>query len=162
VASELIISTPGPAVSLDVVKGFELRNSISLPNEYRQFLLKTNGGWPSHIRFEVPGWPGKWAPLQYFFHLEDEKYSLEYWFEFLKDDLPEGMIAIAVDLGGNFICLDTVAPYEGEVYYWDSSQDYGLTDEDDTMFLVGETFDDFLDNLQPDEQPSSEGGAPAA
>jgi hypothetical protein len=81
-------------------------------------------------------------------HLTHEQYSLDYWIEYFREGLPGGIIPIAVDPGGNFICLELVEPYRGDVYYWDSSPDHGLTEEDDTMFLLAESFEGFLGKLQ--------------
>jgi hypothetical protein len=147
VASNLTFDETGPSVSLEDLQALERRYSIALTEDYAQFLVETNGGQPSLTAFDVPDWPGKRADVHYLFELGTGKYGLEYWIEFLRDDLPEGMIPIAVDLGGNFICLELQDPYRGDVYYWDSSPDHGLTEDDDTLFLVAESFREFLSKL---------------
>jgi hypothetical protein len=58
------------------------------------------------------------------------------------------LIPVGVDPTGNFLCLSTSGEDTGTIYYWDASPDWGLSDEDQTLFPVAESIDAFLEDLQ--------------
>ena len=134
-------------VSPETISNFETRHAITLPQSYKTFLTQSNGGRPSWTVFDVPKWPGKATALHFLFGIHDGKHNnLALWYDELRDRLPEGFIAIGVDMGGNFLCLGIEGGFVGEIWYWDSSNDYDL--EDGTMFRVGKDIGEFLSHLR--------------
>jgi len=48
-----------PPMTLQDIEALESRKQLSLPDTYKAFLLRSNGGRPMPDGFEVPGWPGR-------------------------------------------------------------------------------------------------------
>jgi hypothetical protein len=87
--------------------------------------------------------------MDVFLRLDSGSCGLEFWIQEFDGELPENaFLAIADDAGGNFALLGTREPYSGQVYYWDSSPDWDLDEETGTMFLVAESFTEFLSKLR--------------
>lgn len=139
----------GPAITLEDLEAFENSYGLALPADYRSFLLEVNGGRPSLSQLEVPQWPGRESTVDSFLRHDAGSCGLEFWIQQFDGELPEGgFLAIAHDAGGNFALLGTKASYCGQVYYWDSSPDWDLDEETGTMFLVAESFTEFLSKLR--------------
>jgi hypothetical protein len=139
----------GPAINPDDLNAFETRHGLKLPADYRTYLLEVNGGRSLLTELPVPDWPGRAASGFDFLALLPGDNSLDFWVNFYEGELPEGgFLAIANDAGGNFVLLGTEKPHVGEVYYWDSSPDWDLDEETGTMFLVAESFTEFLSKLR--------------
>ncbi|MEX2215625.1 MAG: SMI1/KNR4 family protein [Phycisphaeraceae bacterium] len=130
---------------------FENRFDVSLPDDYKKFLLATNGGRPTPDGLIVPKWPGHSTRVHYFFGLHDgEHNNLSSWTGGLIDRLPEGCVPIGVDMGGNFLVLATQDERCGHVYYWDASPDYDLSTAEGTLFLVSSGIQSLIDALTED------------
>ena len=141
-------------VDLNLLKKFQTKTGICLPESYRNFFAETNGGRPSRCWFYVPGWPGEQSCIDKLFgvHLGQHD-SVELWYRELQDRLPVGFVPVGIDLGGNFICISTADPDSGMVYYWDASPDWNLSFTEPTMFAVGNAIQQFLADLR--EEPLS-------
>lgn len=134
----------GPIKS-EVIADFEAQHGVSLPDDYKRFLLRWNGGRPSQTGFEIPHWPGEASAMHFFWGIRENKsHDLNYWYVEFLDRLPKGFISIGSDQGGNMLCLGTSGAYAGEVWYWDSSDRFEL--ENGTMFNVASGIEDFLNN----------------
>jgi hypothetical protein len=144
-----------PAVTLQDIEALESRKQLSLPDDYKKFLLRSNGGRPTPAGFEVPGWPGRASSVHEFYGIHSREHcNLEFWIDEHSDRLPAGFITIGSDPGANALCMATTGKNRGKIYYWDSSPDWDLPPESGTMFLVGEDIDHFLENLKdPDDLP---------
>jgi len=135
-----------PPTSTECLRVYERQFGVILPDDYRCFLLRTNGGRPVPDGLEVRSWPGRSTRVHFFFGLHDGDHNnLGSWTHELGDRLPTGCVPIAVDMGGNFIVLAT-EERRGEVYYWDASPDY-LSEEDGTLFYLSNGIDRVLDAL---------------
>ena len=124
------------------VDSFESKLIESLPNEYRQFLEQYNGGKPSKY-FHRSG-----QVIRYFFALTDETiYSLEYHYQIytLAKRMPENMLPIATDFGGNCFCISVGGPDKGKIYFWDHD---GETSGYDNLDLLEESFLKFVEELE--------------
>lgn len=148
------LETFAPTADVESIAAFEVKTGLILPEDYKRFLRERNGGRPQPSAFDVPNWPGEWSDVGDFFALYSGKEcNLEAWHEMLRHRLPHGFLAIADDPGGNFICLGTTPPYNGKVYYWDSSNDWDIPEGADTLFEVASGFETFLDNLKEPPPP---------
>lgn len=129
------------AASLAEVREFESRFGIALPEAYREFLSTSNGGRPERDLVDVPGCKGSpYARVHFFFGIGHpmDCYDLA-WNVAHADDLPRGLIPIATTEGADMFCLTR----SGEVVFWDGYEG--------TVFLVADTFAQFLDGLYDDE-----------
>jgi hypothetical protein len=135
------------SISDETILAFERQSGLALPQDYKDFLLQWNGGRPSQTIFNVPKWDGKGSALHFLFGIHSGKHNnLARWFDELRDRLPDGFLAIGVDMGANFVCLGTSGEFAGEVWYWDSSNRYALCDG--TMFKVANRLEAFLNQLR--------------
>lgn len=131
----------GPASAADVVE-IERLLRWKLPEDYRAFLLTTNGGRPERDRVRVPGCKeSPVARIHFFFgagsaapDCYDLAWPLKEW-----EDLPENALVIASTEGADTFYLKPT----GEVVFWDGY--------DKSTYPVAKTFSEFIDRLLGDE-----------
>ncbi len=110
---------------------------LLLPDDYKSFLLKNNGGRPVPNNFRTSN--GEYeSDIQFFFGLTQGNYGIEDNYILLRERLLDEEIAIAVDSGGNYILLDLST---SKVYFFDH--------EIEERFLIADNFKGFIDSLFP-------------
>lgn len=131
----IAILDPGPKLSTLQLAAFEGRLGIELPEAYRDFLLETNGGFPTARKFSE-------SSIWYFLEVEpnDWNLDLEGRLEGIKDSIPSGMIPIADDQLGNAVLLGVAADKRGTVWFWDH-------EEPEKLVRLADNFRDFVDSL---------------
>lgn len=144
-----------PPTSPARVGDFERANGIRLPESYRRFLLRHNGGAPLPDRIEVPGWHGGFTGFNVFFGIDGDD-DLQGNLDAYGDRLPPGFLPIGDDPGGSLFCLAlSGGPREGQIYFWDHEDE--LDEEGDSrrdmgnMYRVAESIDDLLENRLMDD-----------
>lgn len=118
----LIDGEAGLTPSLAEIEAFEAQVGERLPDDYRTFLTLTRGGRPrGRVVFSLAGEEigaqriGRVARL-----CEDEDCSLEERHRTASDcDIPEGLLSIMTDGGGNDIALVLRPDRLGEVFFLD-------------------------------------------
>src|SRR5262245_8123323 len=122
------ITKAGPALGEAAIAGLERRLGRTLPNDYRSFLLKYNGGVPELNSFPIPqiGEGG----INAFFGIREGKNDddLEAERRRMKDRMPKHLLPIAEAEGGNLVCISFGAKDHGSVYFWDHEEE---ADEDE-------------------------------
>jgi len=134
------------------LEAFEMDLGTALPEEYRAFLLKHNGGTPDRETFDVPGEDGGERPLHCFFALHDGKWD---------DTTPEGSLGfplqsaladfradggsadalpIGKDWSGSYVCIGLAGADRGRVLYLDH--------EMERLVPLAETLAAFLTSLR--------------
>lgn len=143
------VENPHGPTSREEIASFEARRKVSLPEEYKAFLLKSNGGSPVPNVFQVPGFHYKDAVLDFFYgiHNREEIFQLDKACDVYAGRIPADLIPIADDPFGNVICLGWKGKRRGKIYFWDhenegDEQDYG------NVHLVASSLAEFLDTLQ--------------
>jgi len=139
-----------PPVNEQDVMAFAQRHSLELPKEYREFLVRYNGGRPMPSAFPIDGFPNNpIGDIQVFFGLNavEEGDDLDV---VLADDaglIPVGILPIACTDGVDFVCLDLRSGKE-RVVYWDRVPFWGANvwNEEDLYFIAPD-FDAFLRSL---------------
>ena len=149
------ITNPGPPVSQEQISLLEKELAIELPESYRGFLLETNGGEPSPDEFIVPGWEGEASAVSSFFSISDDKEAgLESEILSFKARIPDSIIPIGTDPGGNLICIGIADTNRGKVYFWDHEDELDENGESkldfSNTYLVAGSFDEFMENLTDD------------
>lgn len=92
---------------------------------------------------------------------EDDTYSLQRAIKTYKERMPETLIPIGDDGGGNKICLGVSGEEKGKVFYWDHNNEW---DEEDyfeeegepmppemkfqNVYLVANSFEEFINQLK--------------
>lgn len=147
----------GPKLSEADIERFEKQIGFSLPESYRSFLSKFNGGSPEPYHFAVPKWRYGQSLVTEFNGITPGKFSdIGEVIETLEDRLPKGFIPIAGDPGGNVVLLSLDGPTRGKVYFWDheNEPEEGTEDVEDypNVYLLADDFQDFLNNLRNEDE----------
>lgn len=134
-----------PLPTREELVSFEARHGLKLPEDYRNFLLKVNGGMPSP---SLCLWPdgGDFVAVVYGFHHAEEWMRLEQAMtEF--DVVASGYLPVAISNGGNYFLLSLKEADAGSIHFWD----HELEDVDPVMFeelvQVAPSFSHFVNNL---------------
>lgn len=137
-----------PPIDAQAVDEFERYLGMSLPADYRRFVLEHNGGKPTPADFLISVAKG-WDTIDYFLGLKADRdiFSLEEAAKYRKDHLPANMIAIAFDPGPNAICLSTMGADFGKVYFWDAGFEVVGAPDYSNQYLLADSFDEFLSKL---------------
>ena len=124
---------------------FEKSLGITLPDDYKQFLLQNNGGYPSEeLVFTLDD---SQSVLSHFYTLglpTDDILSLE---ECLKQfvvtrRIESNYLPIADDAFGNQLCLRLSGREHGQVYFWDHEANEGK------MTKIADSFTSFCQSLK--------------
>jgi hypothetical protein len=135
----------GDPLSEEVLVALEQDLKLRLPDDYRLFLLKTNGGRPAVDVVDVPGLPGGSTDLQTFFGVNRPiKTSNIAWNAQLLSENNSGppMVPIACDSGGGLFCLRTMLHGFDAVYL-------ELGSHASEAHVVAPSFGNFLQKLRP-------------
>lgn len=146
-----------PTASASQVAQAETQLNVRLPQDYRDFLMNTNGGYPDPDGFDILWQPGqppaedwKTSTLSRFYAITEERHS-----NLLKANLvtfvkrlPASTIAIATDAGSNQLLLALGGPLAGKVLFWakDHEVEEGETPGYDNIGIVADSFTDLLAN----------------
>ena len=125
------------------LRDFERINGVQLPQQYREFLLKYNGGYPKPYYFTISKEQGI-CMVNIFYGIGEMYDNLDKKIDIFDDILDAGFIPIADDSGGNQICLGLTEKYFGDVYFWIHDED---PEDMGNMYLLAKDFGGFLEKL---------------
>lgn len=128
------------ATEIDV-SHFEMGLAVRLPDDYRAFLIKHNGGYP-----DPDGFRGGDDVLNFFYGLWQKHGDLNYEELSHRNFIPKEMIPIACDPFGNAVLLEVRGPHRGRVWFWDHER-WG--DPAGAVSLLAGSFTEFVDSLVP-------------
>lgn len=133
---------------------FERDTGLTLPADYRAFLLKHNGGSPADSRFEVPDIRED-ALLDYLYAIDGpDGVNLEDEYAQWRDEMPAGFLPIGRDPGGAIVIMGTADEYAGRVFFWDHQHTSLYSSRDVNTFPVAASFAEFAAALKPNDGPS--------
>lgn len=147
-------------LSAEDITEFENEAGIKFPDDYKAFMLESNGGTPKEDWLydffdEVTEAKNTSVIREFFSLLQDESVKMRnlrkiYDIMTNEETIPADMLPIADDSGGNVIGISLNKDDFGYVYF--INHEY---DDLDTGYLVkgkiAESFSDFLDSLYLDE-----------
>ncbi|HEY1068696.1 MAG TPA: SMI1/KNR4 family protein [Pirellulales bacterium] len=140
------------AASSERIAAFERDLGTKLPDEYREFLLRYNGGVPERETFDVPGEDGGERPFQCFFALHDGPWddstsegSQGFPLQAARTDFrSEGgradVLPIGKDWSGSYVCIGLAGSDLGKVLYYDH--------EMEQLLPLADTLADFIAGLR--------------
>lgn len=137
------------------IERFEKEIGYPLPTEYRAFLLKHNGGWPTPPNVFVTSEGDKIA-VSFFFYLEEDGDEDKY-FEGLRNNylmftgrVPEDLLPIASCAG--LVCIGLFGDNKGSIFYWDRENEADENEAPwyDNVYWVANSFNEFINTLQDD------------
>jgi len=121
----------------------------TLPDDYKSFLKRENGGRPkpNEFRFVKKDGSTEDGMIYYFFALYPGRAgSLRRSFERYKDRIPAGFLPIGIDPFGNLILLTVAGQNRGSIYFWDHENE-GKVPTLANMFLIGNSFTGFIEHM---------------
>lgn len=129
----------------------EAELGLSLPEQYKRFLLNYNGGYPEPDAFPIQNNPSDTHGLVHYFLCikKDDIYNLMTYVTRFRGRVPGELLPIAVDPGGNLICLSVVGANRGQVYFWEHEEEApeGELPGYGNVYLVADSFDQFFNDL---------------
>lgn len=108
----------GPALFESDLAAFEKRHKVSLPLDYREFMLEYNGGSPN------PKIYGLFVTVQKFYSISEEGVNLDQMCQCIdwRTAYPQGILVIGRDIGGSKILLATRGAKTGTIYFLDREE----------------------------------------
>jgi hypothetical protein len=142
----------GGIATPELLAAFEEVIEARLPEDYKAFVLSTNGGTPFPDTYIVNDGEEEWESNVFFYGLQTghhSLYSLPTNYEEYAGRIPSGLIPIGNDYGGNLICISVTQETYGQIFF--SHHDYfSYNDEEpceDGTYFVAPSFSAFFDNL---------------
>jgi hypothetical protein len=139
----------GPRLSEAQVHGLEHQLGIALPESYKSFLLRYNGGRPKPEFFPIDGYDRCSSnAVHYFFGIgwSVQSINVDWNFRIYKGRLPEELLPIAGDGSGNLVCLAIRGARIGVVCFWDHDEEH-VPPTYNNVYLIAQTFTNFLESL---------------
>lgn len=142
------INEQGKEISKKDIREFEDLIKYKLPNDYKNFLLKYNGGRPEPFIFKVEKFEGGENSIHTFlgFNRETESDNLLWSYNALKDRLPDTLLSIGYSDTDDQICLDLSEKNFGKIYLWDYAGECGK-DCLDNVYYIAPSFGELLNML---------------
>jgi SMI1/KNR4 family protein SUKH-1 len=140
-----------PPTDEERIRAFEQRNGLTLPEDYRQFLLRHNGGRPEPAGSVIPELKEPILVGDFFGLTEDGSLSLQSYLDEYRDEMPDGWMVIATDPGAAFFVLGTRPPHVG-VYFWDHQHFFSSSSEEENAYRLADSFQSWIDSLREFEE----------
>jgi hypothetical protein len=144
------IRNAGRPLSEADIASFEERIGHRLPEPYRRFLLKNNGGRPPMgvSTIDIDQLPGSPTDVGDFFGISDPPVScdIEWNIHALENRISSHLLPIADDSGGNIFCISLSQPDFGAVVYCDFDPTWHLGGA--VYYSVAPDFDNFLERIR--------------
>ena len=132
----------------DEIIKFEKQIGFTLPLDYRIFLKNNNGGVPekkystfklNKLNIDVG--------LQVLYGLNlNDNLNLRVWHEEYKEDMLNDCIIIGHGVGFGFVLLINDEE-NGGVYFWDHSFELENTSEEENIYKISNSFEEFINSL---------------
>jgi hypothetical protein len=139
----------GPPLSQGQIAALEAELRVALPEDYRAFLARYNGGRPEPSFFPIHGFGASaFGEIQRFFSVGGpaEVPDLAWYYRTLWGRIAVDLFPIAGDGSGNIICISLAGVNRGAVHFWDHDNEYSPPGYDNVHF-VAESFTKFLDSI---------------
>ena len=145
------------SLSLSQIEEIEKFVELDFPKEYKDHLLKHNGGQcvPNVFSFREKGKIAD-SCIDWFLAIYGGEYdNLKREIEMVKIQqkrMPTHILPIAHDPGGNLICISCNSIDNGYIYFWDHEKevDYNTSNDSDysNLYLIANGFNDFINGLK--------------
>jgi hypothetical protein len=150
-------------VTSEKIEGFCKKFGLDMPDGYKSFLLKYNGGRFKECLVKliepINNPNDNIAVVSFLYGFVDkmpspyDMYDLYKEHRAFNDRVPKEFIVIGEDPGGNQICLCVEGNNYGKVYFWDHEEevDEGKKPTYDNVYLISNSFIDFINSLYEDK-----------
>lgn len=138
-------------ISKENIKWLEQKYSVTLPNDYKQFLLENNGAFfdienMNKIQIDELN-DNIYTEVLYGFDTPYDVTNVEYWMDEYESELIEESIIIGNDLSQGFIVLILLEGYEG-IYFWDDGHNFESSNDEENSYFIAESFTKFIEKIQ--------------
>lgn len=137
-------------LSPEHIKNIEKILTLELPEDYKHFLVKTNGGIvekDESNKIHIDDLNADIAiDVLYGGNIRERNANISYWMEQLSDDLFEDTIIIGDDILQGLIVMICREENKG-IYYWDDAYNFENSSDDNNIYWISETFKEFLQLL---------------
>ena len=126
----------------------EKRLGFKLPEQYKAFLLKNNGGTPSPDTVPYNGEYFDYVSL--FYAVRTNAYSNDLFrnIEEYKEYILDHYLPIAESPGGDVYCISLKTDDYGAIYCWDHEEaNYGGEPWEENMIKLANSLNEFLESL---------------
>jgi SMI1-KNR4 cell-wall len=140
----------GRALTEEDVRSLEHEIGFSLPEDYRRFLLRYNGGIPRPGAFRIRGMPGNpYGVIQVFFGIDRDidSSNLKWNYEVFSQDGPADLLPVACTPSGDVICLTSSGQGAGSVVLWDYYNAPRDPLSREGMYQLADSFNQFVQGI---------------
>jgi len=152
------IETYNHPIKEEDIQIFERANNIVLPNDYKKFLIKYNGGEPVYSLFKLNRELGTIVVNTLYGLNTQEKYDdIAEQIQTYSNRISNQFIPIGDDPGGNQIVLGISGDFKGKVYFWDhntelENNEFIENKLPENMYKLADSFDEFMNKLEEDNE----------
>lgn len=142
------------AIDLEDVLECESAIGVRLPDEYRSFLLRYNGGRPTPNAYPIYGLENNpFGAVHFFFGIDDpvESCNIDWNYEVHNGRLPANLLAIGCDGAGDLICISLYGDDAGAVVFWDRHKEPPEPSYAN-VYYIADSFSEFINGIR--ELPS--------
>lgn len=133
-------------LDLKDLQDFENANQFRLPEDYRDFLLRNNGGIPQKNRLGKPATVVHWL---YGMHNGPDWANFFHALQLYSGRLPSWYIPIGCDDAGNLFLMSMYEENKGIVVFWDHEGEVENAHQHfDNLIFVADSFSNFLERLK--------------
>ena len=145
------IDNLGRSISESELNKIASEIGLEFPADYKDFLLKYNGGSPEPDAIPIKEHEEEVGTIQLFFGIDREIESscLKWVYDELKDRIPDSYLPIACSDTGDIFCLVLSKNQYGSVVFWDAI-DETSKDSLDNVYEVADSFTQLLELLFED------------
>lgn len=143
----------GPSLQEEDVSALEIALGNTLPEAFRKFLLRFNGGVPVPSFAPVEDMPNNpTLSIRRFFGLCQayQCYDIESSYQVFSDRVGAEGIPIASTGTAQYFILHLAGLRQGEVWVWDQSIAWGKDPRDVPMYKSASSFAEFIESLRDD------------
>jgi hypothetical protein len=137
----------GP-LSWDKLEEFEDRYQLTIPPQYRDFLLKHNGGSPVPDTISFPDGSNT-SSIRLIYGIHNGPYwsTLDWAFESYLGSMPEEFIPFGEDPMGNVFIIAVKGNDLGKIYFWDHELASDQQPWYENLTWLADSFNEFLEML---------------
>jgi hypothetical protein len=154
----LEIKEPEIAINLEDIANLEKKLNICFPEDYKQHLLKYNGGHPIKDGYPLIEYidndpNDNSADIAWFLAIyngEHNNFLRDYnTFKIWQKRMPDELVSIGCGSGGDQICISVKGNNYGKVYFWNHDWECEEGEEPDysNVHLIANSFTDFINSL---------------
>ena len=136
--------------TMDEINFFCKKNKIDLSDDYKNFLVKFNGGTPDKSIFRIADFECVLNSLLMLASAAGIYYSIENYMENYKLRIPSVTVPIGYSPGGDLFLMKTSEPDFGVIYYWrhDLEAEFDGRKYWGNVEKIASNFSAFLDGLE--------------